>query len=67
MNLSKRRLKYWIGHPASLAVAVGLIVFLILAAVIFLINTLDAYRLGILALTAASMYLLSEIAEGEAR
>lgn len=67
MNLSKRRFKYLAFHPATFAFLVGLISFPILAAVIYLIDTMDAYRLGILAFTALSMGLLCMIAKEEAR
>lgn len=63
MNFSQRRFKYWVFHPASLALLIGMMGIVAFAVLIFLIETIDSYRLGILVLTGLSIFLLTMVAD----
>lgn len=63
MNISKRRLKYISGHPASFSFLVGILGIAAFSALIYLIDTMDSHRLGILVLTGLSMFLLCMVGD----
>jgi len=63
MNISKRRLKYMAFHPASFSCLVGILGILAFTVVIYLIDTMDSHRLGILVLTGLSMFFLCMAAD----
>lgn len=63
MNFSQRRFKYLAFHPASFAMLVGMMGIVAFAVLIFLIETIDTYRLGILVLTVLSIFLLAMVGD----
>lgn len=63
MNLSKRRFKYISGHPASFTFLVGILVIAAFSVLIYLIDTMDTYRLGILVFTGLSMVFLCKMGD----
>jgi hypothetical protein len=63
MNISKRRLKYISGHPASFTFLVGILVITAFSVLIYLIDTTDTYRLGILVFTGLSMWFLCKMGD----
>lgn len=63
MNFSKRRLKYTAFHPATFAFLVGILGIAAFSVFIYLIDTMDSHRLGILVLTALSMFLLCMVGD----
>jgi len=63
MNFSQRRFKYLAFHPASFAMLVGMMGIVAFAVLIFLIDTMDSHRLGILVLTVLSIFLLAMVGD----
>lgn len=63
MNFSQRRFKYLAPYPASFAMLVGIMGIVAFAVLIFLIDTMDSHRLGILALSVLSIFLLAMVGD----
>jgi len=60
---SSRRLKYWTFHPASFSLLIGVVGIAAFTVIVYLIDTMDSHRLGILVLTCLSIILLCVIGE----
>ncbi len=63
MYISKRRLKYMAFHPASFSFLVGILGIAAFSVLVYLIDTMDSHRLGILVLTGLSMFLLCVVGD----
>lgn len=61
MNFSQRRFKYLALYPASFTMLVCMMGIVAFAVLIFLIETIDSYRLGILVLSVLSIFLLMAV------